>query len=124
MTDNPSASTEAPADERDESVAGTQGEQNPSQETLHGDESAKNQPRYHPPRQDSFDWRGWLLVGSIVVSFFVIPGAILYLPYAQDLIAASGLAWRQAYLVLPMIPAVLLGAIAIWTAVSSRSPSE
>lgn len=74
--------------------------------------------------RERFDWRGWTLVGVIVVSFLVVPGAILYLPHAQDVVAAVGLSWYQAYIVLPMIPAVLLGATAIWAALSSRSPSE
>lgn len=77
-------------------------------------------PSYHPPRQEEFDWRGWTLVGVIVVSFLVVPGAILFLPQAEWLIAAVGISWTQAYLVLPMIPALLLGATAIWAAVSSR----
>lgn len=86
--------------------------------------SAREPPSYHPPAQERFDWRGWVLVGIVVFSFLVVPGAILYLPYAQDLIAAWGISWTQAYLALPMIPALLLGATAIWAAVSSRSLSD
>ena len=85
------------------------------------DTEERNPPRYHPPRQEKFDWRGWILIAIIVISFLVVPGAILYLPHAQGVISAVGLSWRQAYLALPMIPAILLGATAIWSAVSSRS---
>ena len=77
-------------------------------------------PRYHPPPQERFDWRGWTLVAVVVVSFLVVPAAILYLPHVQGLVAAVGLSWYQAYIVLPMIPAILLGATAIWAAVGSR----
>lgn len=78
-------------------------------------------PPYAPPPKERFDWRGWLLVGIILVSFVLIPIAILYIPAAGAVLAAMGVSWRQAYLVLPLIPAVLLGATAVWAAVSSRS---
>lgn len=61
-----------------------------------------------------FDWRGWVLVGIIVVSFLVIPGILLALPYASDLLAAFGLPWRDTFLVLPLVPAVALGLAAVW----------
>lgn len=85
-----------------------------------GESDPPEYPSYRPPDQDSFDWRGWLLVGVVVFSFLVVPAAVLYLPYAQDIIARVGISWRQAYLTLPMIPAILLGAVSIWAAVSSR----
>jgi hypothetical protein len=87
-----------------------------------GTENEQRQPpRYAPPPQENFDWRGWILVGVVVVSFLVIPGAILYLQQAQAVVSSLGLSLRQAYLTLPMIPAILLGATAIWAAVRSRS---
>ena len=70
---------------------------------------------------DDFGWQGWVLVGVVVVAFFVVPAAILYLPRAQSVIASLGLTVRDAYLVLPLIPAFLLGATAVWAAVRSRS---
>jgi hypothetical protein len=80
-------------------------------------------PRPHqaPPSDDGFDWRGWLLVGVVVVAFLVVPAAILSLPQAQGLIASLGLSLRDAYLVLPLIPAFLLGVVAVWAAVRSRT---
>lgn len=81
-------------------------------------------PRYAPPPQEEFDWRGWTLVGIILVSFLIIPAAILYLQQAQEFVTSLGLSLRQAYLVLPMIPAILLGITAIWAAVRSRSARE
>ena len=69
---------------------------------------------------DEFDWRGWALVAAVVVSFLVIPGAIVALPAARGLVAALGLGLRDTYLVLPLVPAFLLGALAVWSAVRSR----
>ncbi|MEF8887042.1 MAG: hypothetical protein V5A30_04485 [Haloarculaceae archaeon] len=78
-------------------------------------------PHQAPPSESGFDWRGWLLVGVILVCFLVVPAAILFLPQAQGLIASLGLTLRDAYLVLPLIPAFLLGAVAVWAAVKSRT---
>ena len=58
-----------------------------------------------------FDWRGWVLVGAIVVSFLVIPTIIVLYPHVGTMF---GLSFWDAYLVLPMIPAVVLAAIAVW----------
>lgn len=92
----------------------------------HGERSDEetSQAGHEPPSQAEFDWRGWVLVAVIVTSLLVVPGAILYLPHAQEAIARLGISWRQAYLVLPMIPALLLGGVAIWAAVTSRRVSE
>lgn len=68
-----------------------------------------------------FDWRGWALVGAIVLAFLVVPGMILYLPAAQGVIQSFGLTVRDAYLFLPLIPAFGLGLIAVWSAVRSRA---
>lgn len=78
-------------------------------------------PTQAPPAEEGFDWRGWLLVGAIVVVFLVVPGAILYLPEAQGFIRSLGLTLRDAYLVLPLVPAFLLGLLAVWAAVRSRA---
>jgi hypothetical protein len=80
-------------------------------------------PRPHqaPPTEDGFDWRGWLLVVVVVVAFLVVPTAILFLPRAQGLVASLGLSLRDTYLVLPLVPAFLLGAVAVWAAVRSRT---
>ncbi|MFB6074718.1 MAG: hypothetical protein ABEJ89_06870 [Haloarculaceae archaeon] len=80
-------------------------------------------PRGPDPSADDreFDWRGWLLVGAVLVAFFVIPGAILYLPAAQGFVRSLGLTLTDAYLVLPLVPAFLLGSLAVWSAVRSRA---
>lgn len=61
-----------------------------------------------------FGWRGWVLVGFTVVAFFVVPGLLLALAYYRGAVVSLGLGWRPAYLVLPLVPALLLGALAVW----------
>lgn len=74
----------------------------------------------HPGDQE-FDWRGWVLVGVVVFAFLVVPGALYALPAARSVVASLGLSLRDTYLVLPLLPAFLLGAVAVWSAVRSRS---
>ncbi|UPV75087.1 hypothetical protein M0R89_03225 [Halorussus limi] len=62
--------------------------------------------------REEWDWRGWVLVGVVVLCFVVVPATILYLPPVRP--------FRFAYLVLPMIPALLLGATAVWSAQRSE----
>jgi hypothetical protein len=58
--------------------------------------------------REEWNWSDWVLVGVIVLCFLVIPATILALPPAEP--------FRVAYLVLPLIPALLLGAVAVWSA--------
>lgn len=128
MTSEPTAGTEGgdgPGEDTEPATEERQSGESATEERQEGNEDEEAlPPRYHPPPQDTFDWRGWVLVGIVILSFLVVPGAILYLPHAQGIIAAVGISWRQAYLALPMIPAILLGATAIWAAVRSRSNSD
>jgi hypothetical protein len=71
------------------------------------------------PTEQSFGRYGWVLVGVLVVSLIVVPWTIVLLPEAQRFLGSLGLGMRDAYLVLPMFPALLLGAIAVWTAVTN-----
>lgn len=66
---------------------------------------------------EQIDWRGWLLVALVVFSFVVIPLLVLYIPEASWLIGRLGFSQRQAYIVFPMLPAILLGLTAVWAAV-------
>jgi hypothetical protein len=68
------------------------------------------------PRGDAreFDWRGWTLVVAILFAFVVIPVALYFLPRAQGFVASLGLSLRDAFLVLPLLPAIVLGALAVW----------
>lgn len=83
-----------------------------------------HRPDGRPGRPDDergFDWRGWVLVGTVAFAFLVAPGALLVLPSVQAQVAALGLSMRDAYLTLPLVPAILLGAVAVWSAVRSRA---
>jgi len=55
---------------------------------------------------------GWVLVAVLVVCLLVIPAVVLIRPPA--------LPWEVSLLVLPMLPGVVLGAVAVWTAVRDR----
>lgn len=85
------------------------------------EDKTAQRPQYAPPTQEEFDWRGWLLVCVVIVSFLVVPATILYLPHAQFVIDFLGIGYRTAYLTLPLVPAFLLGATAVWAAVRSRT---
>lgn len=61
----------------------------------------------HPNRADrSVDGRGWLLVAVLAFSLLGAPLLILWRP--------PGLPYWVALLALPMLPAVLLGAVGVW----------
>jgi len=88
------------------------------------DEGYVHRPSGEPPRQaetsDDFGREGWLLVAMIFLGFLVVPVALLLLPAAQGVVRSLGLTLRAAYLVLPLVPAFLLGAVAVWSALRSR----
>jgi hypothetical protein len=64
------------------------------------------------PEATGFGSRGWVLVGVVALCFVGIPGAIYLVP---SLPALAGLPYLAAMLALPMIPAVLLGLVAVWS---------
>lgn len=72
----------------------------------------------------NFGWHGWLLVVAIFLAFFVVPWSIIALPAAQQSIGSVGLSFRDAYLVLPLLPSLGLGALAVWAAVRSRRADD
>jgi hypothetical protein len=88
------------------------------------DEGYVHRPSGEPPRQaettEEFGREGWILVGMIFLGFLVVPIALLLLPAAQGVVRSLGLTLRAAYLTLPLVPAFLLGAIAVWSALRSR----
>ncbi|MFC6726715.1 hypothetical protein ACFQE1_20550, partial [Halobium palmae] len=61
-----------------------------------------------------------VLVAAVVASTLVIPGFIYLYPAAP---AGLGFGFFATYLALPMVPAVLLGFVAVWsmTAATRRS---
>lgn len=75
---------------------------------------------YHPevPQSEAFGAKGWVLVAAIVVAFVVVPVALLLVPYSDPVLRSLGLTWRDAYLTLPLVPAMVLATLAVWVAVS------
>lgn len=71
--------------------------------------------------REEFGARGWLLVGALFLALVVVPVFILFIPSSRPLIASLGLTLRDAYLVLPLVPALVLGALAVWTALGGRA---
>lgn len=75
-------------------------------------ESRRNDRSHDEARE--FDWRGWVLVGMLFVAFVFVPVLLYFVPRAQWLASSLGLGYRDAFLVLPLVPALLLGALAVW----------
>lgn len=71
--------------------------------------------------EDAFGSRGWVLVGVVLVSLVLVPGAIYAYPAAP---ADAGLPFLVAMLVLPLVPAVLLGAAAVWSMTAAAGRDE
>jgi hypothetical protein len=77
-------------------------------------------PQWAPPSDGDFGWRGWVLVAVMLVSFLVVPGILVVLAQRPSLVGSVGLTFRDAYLALPMIPAILLAVVAVWAALHAR----
>jgi len=67
-----------------------------------------------PEPDDDLGSFGWALVAVVVAAFLVIPGVIYLFPTGPQ----SGLPFLVAMLALPFAPALLLGGVAVWTAVA------
>ena len=61
---------------------------------------------------EGFGTQGWILVAGVVVCFLVIPGAIYLFPAAP---AQIGWTFFATFLALPLVPALLLGLLAVWS---------
>jgi hypothetical protein len=76
------------------------------------DDPTENDQGAHPEAVDrEFGWRGWTLVGAVFVAFLVVPGLISVYPHVGSMF---GLTFYDTYLALPMIPALVVGALAVW----------
>jgi len=64
------------------------------------------------PDGEGFDRHGWVLVAGVVACFLVVPGLIYLRPAIP---AAAGLPFFATFLILPLVPAVLLGLLAVWS---------
>jgi len=71
-----------------------------------------NEPYTGKAEGDGFGAQGWLLVAGVVVCFLVIPGSIYLYPTAP---AQLGWTFFATFLALPLVPAVLLGLLAVWS---------
>jgi hypothetical protein len=100
-----------------------QHEDSTESETTSGSGGSKPVPRNDPhpddptvtvPGRESFGRRGWILVGALVVAFLVVPAIIVLVPPAA-------LPFEVAFLILPLAPAVILGLLAIWSALGGAS---
>lgn len=95
-------------------TAGTGDETSRGRSTETGQERSTETSQERSTDGREFGWRGWVLVGFVVVAFFVVPGALYALAYAREFVTSLGLSLRQAYLVLPLVPALILGGLAVW----------
>ena len=64
------------------------------------------------PEADGFGREGWALTAVLFLCAIVIPGIIYLYPYAAGWF---GLPFFATYLALPLVPAVLLGLVAVWS---------
>jgi hypothetical protein len=79
------------------------------------DVSDVDEPGVRSPEPDDDLGRfGWALVAVVAAAFLVIPGVIYVFPTGPQ----SGLPFLVAMLALPFAPALLLGVVAVWTAVA------
>ena len=71
--------------------------------------------------RDAFGRRGWVLVGVVVTATLLVPAVI----YAYPTLLAGRVPFLVAMLALPFVPAVLLGATAVWSmSTSARGASD
>jgi len=77
-----------------------------------GSESDAGEPGTGEPTADGFGRKGWALTAVLFTCVLVIPGVIYAYPYAAGWF---GLPFFATYLALPLVPAVLLGLVAVWS---------
>ena len=77
-----------------------------------GDSAVDDEPYTGKAEGEGFGAQGWLLVAGVVVCFLVIPGFIYLFPAAP---AQLGWTFFATFLALPLVPAVLLGLLAVWS---------
>lgn len=58
---------------------------------------------------------GWLLVLTVLFSVIVLPVAVMILPYLYFELAVD-LPYLPMLIAFPLLPALLMGTIAVWTA--------
>jgi len=78
----------------------------------HGDAPRNRTASADEPTADGFGRKGWALTAALFTCVLVIPGIIYAYPYAAG---AFGLTFFATYLALPLVPALLLGLVAVWS---------
>ncbi|TKX85540.1 hypothetical protein EXE43_13140 [Halorubrum sp. SS5] len=73
------------------------------------------------PAADGFGRKGWALTAAIFTCALVIPGIIYVYPYAAGWF---GLPFFATYLALPLVPALLLGLVAVWSMTAATADDE
>ncbi|QWC18244.1 hypothetical protein [Halorubrum sp. 2020YC2] len=73
------------------------------------------------PTADGFGRKGWALTAVLFTCVLVIPGIIYAYPYAAG---AFGLTFFATYLALPLVPALLLGLVAVWSMTAATADGE
>ena len=81
------------------------------------DADAESEPE---PEPQGFGRKGWVLTAALIICVLVIPAIIYVYPYAAG---SFGRTFFVTYLILPLVPAVLLGLIAVWS-MSEAHPDE
>jgi peptidoglycan/LPS O-acetylase OafA/YrhL len=61
---------------------------------------------------DEFGRRGWVVLAALAIALVVAPGIIYWRP--------PQLPFEVAFLVVPLVPAFLLGAVAVWAMVGEK----
>ena len=69
---------------------------------------------------DGFGVKGWALTGVLFMCVVVIPGIIYAYPYAAG---GLGFTFFATYLALPLVPAALLGLVAVWSMTAAVADS-
>lgn len=98
-------------DDSDGDVTGTDDANEGSRDRVPRNDPSPNRADLTVPERETFGLRGWVLVGVLVLSFLVVPAVIVFVPPAA-------LPFEVAFLILPLLPALLLGAIAVWSALA------
>lgn len=81
------------------------------------DRATGDRPGDGDPEGEGLGRAGWVLVCIVVFAFLVVPGVIYLYPVSP---MALGFDFFAAMLVLPFVPALLLGATAVWSLAVGR----
>ncbi len=68
-----------------------------------------------------FGRSGWVLTAALVSCMLLIPGILYFYPYVM---ASTGVTFFAAYIALPFVPALVLGAIAVWSMTGATSGTQ